>query len=50
MCKPKTKEYAEKIRQANLGRKDYLGIKISATKKCISWTQARRDAQAGIKG
>jgi len=47
--KPKSPEHAEKIRQANLGRKDDRGIKISATKKGVPWTQARRDAQIKVK-
>ena len=45
-CKPKTVEHSEKIRQANLGRKDdgrYL--KISQTMKGRPWSEARRLAQ-----
>jgi hypothetical protein len=44
--KPKTTEHSEKIRQANLGRKDdgrYL--KISQTMKGRPWSEARREAQ-----
>ena len=47
--KPKTLEHAEKIRQANLGRKDDRGIKISATKKGVPWSEARRQAQIKVK-
>jgi len=44
--KPKTAEHAEKIRQANLGRKpDGRYAKASATLKGKPWSQARRDAQ-----
>jgi len=45
-CKSKTIEHSEKIRQANLGRKDdgrYL--KISQTMKGRPWSEARRLAQ-----
>lgn len=42
----KTAEHAEKVRQANIGRKDDgRYIKISITKKGKPWTQVRRDAQ-----
>jgi hypothetical protein len=44
--KPKSAEHVEKIRQANIGRKDDgRNAKISATKTGKPWTQARRDAQ-----
>ena len=44
--KPKTKEHAEKIRQANLGRKDDgRYIKTSQTMKGRPWSDARRIAQ-----
>lgn len=43
--KPKTKEHAENIRKANMGRlDDGRNQKISETKKGKPWTQARRDA------
>ena len=44
--KPKTKDHSEKIRQANLGRKDDgRYIKISQTMKGRPWSEARRFAQ-----
>jgi hypothetical protein len=44
--KPKTIEHAEKIKQANLGRKDDgRYIKISKTMKGRPWSEARRLAQ-----
>ena len=44
--KPKTKEHAEKIRRANLGRKDDgRYAKASATLKGKPWSEARRLAQ-----
>jgi len=44
--KSKTKEHAENIRQANLGREpDGRYEKISKTTKGRPWTTARRDAQ-----
>lgn len=44
--KPKTAEHAEKIRQANIGRKDDgRNAKISATKKGKPWSQACYDAR-----
>lgn len=44
--KPKTKEHAEKIRQANLGRADDgRYAKISQTMKGRPWSEARRLAQ-----
>ena len=46
MRKPKSAEHAEKIRQANVGRKDDgRYIKIGATTKGRPWSAARREAQ-----
>lgn len=49
--KPKTREHAEKIRQANIGRpKDGRYEKASATTKGRPWSQSRRDAYLKSKG
>lgn len=51
MRKPKSEEHKQKIREANLGRKrDGRYEKISAARKGVPWSAARRAAQEARKG